>query len=95
MVAITNDEWIVDIARKQCHKLGMSFTVEIDYDNYCLTGTITRIPKTLRKLNISHEERELYFQLIIREAINIYLEALRKKNAEFYPPLDEEVDDDE
>ena len=79
MVKIATDEWLIDLARKECTNIHFETKIKIEYVNNCLTARIIEIPQHLKNVYVSKKRNELIHQLIIIQGLKKYVIALPSK----------------
>jgi hypothetical protein len=79
MVKIASDEWLIDLARKECTNIHFKTKIKVEFSNNCLTAKITEMPGYLRNIYRSKKRNELSHQLIIVRGLKRYMVALPSK----------------
>ena len=79
MVKIATDEWLIDLARKECINIHFETKIKVEFSNNCLTAKITKMPEYLRNIYRYKKRNELTHQLIIVQGLKRYAIALPSK----------------
>jgi hypothetical protein len=79
MGKIASDEWLIDLARKECTNIHFETKIKVEFSNNCLTAKITEMPEFLRNIYRSKKRNELTHQLIIVRGLKRYAVALPSK----------------
>jgi len=82
MVTIANDNWLVDLANKECKDVQFGFKIKIEYFNDCMSAKITEIPQSFIKIKYAKKRKELIKQLKIVQGLDAYIEAYRSSLVE-------------
>jgi len=76
---IASEEWLIDLARKECTNIHFETKIKIEFLNNCLTAKIIEMPQYLRNIKIAKKRKELTYQLIIVQGLKKYVIALPSK----------------